>query len=105
MLLDITIVYKFENHSFDPIKFIDNLPENSIVQMHFVGAMEKDGKWVDTHSCKTQKEIFDLIDYVLSKFNVKGIILERDSGFSDFKNLMDELRTVKEIWKKYNQWI
>ena len=67
--------------------------------------MEKDGTWVDTHSCKTQKEIFDLIDYVLSKFKVKGIILERDAGFSDFKNLLDELRIVKDIWKKYNQWI
>ena len=106
LLLDITNLFiNSKNHSFDPIKFIDNLPENSIVQMHFVGAMEKDGTWVDTHSCKTQKEIFDLIDYVLSKFKVKGIILERDSGFSDFKNLIDELSTVKEIWKKYNQWI
>ncbi|MFL2909297.1 MAG: DUF692 family multinuclear iron-containing protein [Limisphaerales bacterium] len=92
------------NHRYDPIDFLNNIPPDSITQLHFVGGIEKDGKWIDSHGHNTQDEIFDLIEEVLKYASVKGVILERDANFPEFDVLTDELDRVRRLGRKYGRW-
>jgi len=105
LLLDVTNLYiNSHNHNYDPIDFLNNIPPDSITQLHFVGGIEKDGKWIDSHGHNTQEEIFNLIEEVLKYAPVKGVILERDTNFPEFNILIDELNRVRELGRKYNRW-
>ena len=105
LLLDVTNLYiNSINHKYDPIDFLNNIPPDSITQLHFVGGIEKDGKWIDSHGHNTQDEIFDLIEEVLKYASVKGVILERDANFPEFDVLIDELDRVRRLGRKYGRW-
>ena len=105
LLLDVTNLYiNSHNHNYDPIEFLKNIPQESITQLHFVGGIEKDGKWIDSHGHNTQEEIFNLIEEVLKYAPVKGVILERDANFPEFNILIDELDRVRKLGRKYNRW-
>ena len=105
LLLDVTNLYiNSHNHKYDPIDFLNNIPPDSITQLHFVGGIEKDGKWIDSHGHNTQDEIFDLIEEVLKYAPVKGVILERDANFPEFDVLIDELDRVRRLGRKYGRW-
>ena len=105
LLLDVTNLYiNSHNHKYDPIDFLNNIPPDSITQLHFVGGIEKDGKWIDSHGHNTQDEIFDLIEEVLKYASVKGVILERDANFPEFDVLIDELDRVRRLGRKYGRW-
>ena len=105
LLLDVTNLYiNSRNHGFDPIDFLGNIPASSIVQLHFVGGIQRDGKWIDSHGHDTQDAIFDLIEEVLKYAPVKGVILERDANFPDFDVLIDELDRVRQLGRKHKRW-
>ena len=105
LLLDVTNLYiNSHNHKYDPIDFLNNIPAESITQLHFVGGIEKDGKWIDSHGHNTQNEIFDLIEEVLKYAPVKGVILERDANFPEFDILINELDRVRQLGRKYDRW-
>ena len=105
LLLDVTNLFiNSRNHGYDPLEFLRNIPSESIVQLHFVGGVEKDGKWIDNHGNNTQDAIFELIDEVLKYAPVKGVILERDANFPEFGVLVDELGRVKALGRKHNRW-
>lgn len=98
LLLDVTNLYiNSVNHRFDPLEVVRRLPQDRIIQLHFVGGRFEDGLWVDSHDCATQDEIWQLLEAVLSMISVKGIILERDERIPPLAELIPELNRARSI--------
>ena len=105
LLLDVTNLFiNSQNHGYDPVEFLKTIPAERIIQLHFVGGMMKDGKWIDNHSQNTQDDIFQLIDSVLQYAPVKGVILERDANFPPFTTIADELKRARDSGRKHERW-
>ena len=92
MLLDVNNVHiNSVNLGFDPYEFIDALPLERVVQIHLAGGQRIGNMIVDTHNTRVREEVWDLLQYVLAKAPVKGIVLEWDQDFPEFSVLLQEL--------------
>ena len=101
LLLDVTNLYvNSQNFGFDWREFLDEIPLDRVVQLHFVGS-QKHGKYlIDAHSDKTEKEIWDVFSEVCRRCDVKGAILERDDNFPPFSEILDELAIARSLSEK-----
>lgn len=105
LLLDVTNLYvNSVNHQYDPREFLDALPLERIVQLHFVGGHWDDGVLVDSHSQATPAEVWNLLEEVLKRAPVRGVILERDENLPPFGELADELNRARGIGRRCGRW-
>ena len=105
LLLDVTNLWlNSQRHGYDPATFLDALPLERIVQLHFVGAEQHGGEWVDSHGAKTQPEIFELLRTVMERAPVKAAILERDQDLPPFAEVLDEVETAARIGREAGRW-
>lgn len=103
LLLDVTNLYiNSKNHNYDWRKFLDKLPLERVVQLHFVGGHKHKNYLIDSHSQKTQTEIWEVFQEVCARADVKGAILERDENFPPFTEILEELKTAREFSKNPN---
>lgn len=103
MLLDLNNLFVNSiNHSFDPVKFLDQLPLERVVQIHLAGPGRFGDRIIDTHGAAVPEPVFELLDYVLAKnIGAKAVMIERDQYFPDFDELLSELKTIRKIWNKH----
>lgn len=100
LLLDVTNLYiNSVNHGYDWRDFLEKLPAERIVQLHFVGSHRHGNLLIDGHAHRTEAEIWNVFREVCVKSNVKGAILERDENFPPFAEILEEIRTAKEIFQ------
>ena len=105
LLLDVTNLYtNAVNHGHDLSAVLEQLPLERVVQLHFVGGCWHDGVLIDSHSQQTPSEVWDLMDEVVTRAPVKGIILERDENLPSFGELLEELGRAREIGKRRGRW-
>lgn len=101
LLLDITNLYiNSTNFGIDWRKVLDDLPLERVVQLHFVGFHRHETRLVDSHSNKTDDEIWEVFRAVCERCDVKGAILERDENLPPFAEILDEIETAKSIFNK-----
>ncbi|HPF39381.1 MAG TPA: DUF692 domain-containing protein [Phycisphaerae bacterium] len=100
LLLDVTNLYtNAVNHRFDAAAMIDELPLDAVVQLHFVGGRWDGDVLIDSHSDATPPEVWALLEEIVRRAPVKGVILERDENIPPFAELRDELTRARSIWK------
>lgn len=100
LLLDVTNLFiNSVNHRFDPLEVLERLPLDRVIQLHFVGGHIEGDTWVDSHGASTQEEIWQLLGEVVSRFAVRGIILERDEHIPPIEDLIQELDRAREIMR------
>lgn len=105
LLLDVTNLHvNAVNHGYDPIKFLEELPLERIVQLHFVGIEKRDGQLIDSHANATPPEIFSLMNEVLQRAPVRGAILERDVALPSLSELIPELETARLLGRQQGCW-
>ena len=105
LLLDVTNLYTNSvNHGYDALRFLDQLPVERVVQLHYVGGEQLDGRLIDNHSHPTPEPIWDLIREVYQRFPVKGAILERDANFPEFDLLLEEVNRCRQIAQEADRW-
>ncbi len=105
LLLDITNLYiNSVNHAYDAYAFLDKLPLDQVVQLHFVGGHSEQGYLIDSHSHPTPEPIWALMEEVLKRAPVKGVILERDDNLPTFEDLVFELERARKIGQRYGRW-
>lgn len=98
LLLDVTNLYiNSFNHGFCWRRFLDELPTERIVQLHFVGSHKHNDRLIDAHAHRTGNEIWEVFREVCRRANVKGAILERDENLPPFGEILDELKIAREI--------
>ncbi len=105
LLLDITNLYtNAVNHGYDLAAILAQLPLERVVQLHFAGGFWHDGILIDSHSHPTPADVWDLMDVVLARAPVKGVILERDEDLPPFKDILAELERARAIGRRYGRW-
>jgi uncharacterized protein len=105
LLLDVTNLHtNAVNHGYNVHDFLQQIPIERVVQLHFVGGHWHDGVLIDSHSQSTPVEVWQLMDEVLAKVPVKGIVLERDENLPLFAELVGELQQAREIGRNYHLW-
>ncbi len=102
LLLDINNVYvNSQNHKYDPIKFLDNLPLERTIQVHIAGHLNKGKLIIDTHGEAIINEVYSLLKELLKRCTPKAILLERDFNFPTFSELLNEISKIQKIIKSY----
>ncbi|MCA9523702.1 MAG: DUF692 domain-containing protein [Myxococcales bacterium] len=105
LLLDVTNLFiNARNHGFDATDFLDALPPERVVQLHFVGAKRRGSQWVDSHADPVNEEIWQLLGEVMRRFPVKGAILERDANWPRFAELAGELERARALGREAGRW-
>jgi uncharacterized protein (UPF0276 family) len=105
LLLDVTNLYaNATNHGFDPRTWLDCIPPDRAVQLHFVGGRWEGGHYVDSHSAPAPEPVWDLMRDILARFPVKGVILERDEEIPPFGDLLPELDRARELGRAAGRW-
>jgi uncharacterized protein len=100
MLLDITNLYiNAHNHHYSIAEFLNELPLERVVQLHFVGGEQHQQLLLDTHSQAVPPPIWNLMAQIATAPNLKGMILERDDNFPQFTELTAELHQARQIWQ------
>lgn len=106
LLLDVTNLHtNATNHGYDPIAFLDDLPLERVVQLHFTGGHWEAGLLVDSHAEPTPSEVWSLLEEVLARAPVKGAILERDENLPPFNMLLAEVDQARAIGRRYRRWV
>ena len=104
LLLDITNLHtNAVNHGYDPLAFLGQLPLERVVQLHFVGGHWHNGVLIDSHSQPTPPKVWALMEAVMARAPVKGIVLERDENLPPFEELLGELDQVRRIVRMNGQ--
>ncbi len=111
LLLDVNNIYvNSVNHGkYQPEDFIDSLDLDRVVQVHIAGHHEgftakETGKFLavlDTHGNTIKENTYDILEMLLKRTTVNAILLERDSNFPQFQDLIDELSKIQKIMNKY----
>jgi hypothetical protein len=103
LLLDVTNLYiNSQNFGFDWRRFLDEIPAERIVQIHFVGSHKHGKRLIDAHADRTEEEIWNVFREVSERVEIKGAILERDENFPPFSEILEELETARNILENSN---
>ena len=106
LLLDVTNLYTNSvNFGFDPLEFMDGIPMECVVQLHFTGGHWDQEILIDSHSQRTPEGVWDLMDKVIRRAPVRGVILERDENIPPFGELVGEVERARGIGRRHNRWI
>jgi hypothetical protein len=99
LLLDVCNVFiNSQNYGYDPFRFIESLPLERVIQVHIAGGHRSNGQWHDSHSFPVHEEVFELLEQVVARAPVKGILLERDDNFPEsFQELLYDMSRAREI--------
>lgn len=98
ILLDLNNLYiNSINLKFDPYQYLAEIPLERVVQVHMAGHLQTSKYLVDTHGERVEKNVFALLEHLLTLVDVKAITLERDQNFTDFKELIFDLDRIRDI--------
>jgi uncharacterized protein len=104
-LCDVTNLYtNAVNQGVDLDRALDRWPWDLAVQIHVAGGHWRDGVLVDSHAHPTPPEVWRLLDAVVARSPVRGIILERDENLPPFGDLLDELAQARATLKRHGRW-
>ncbi|MBI1791006.1 MAG: DUF692 domain-containing protein [Acidobacteria bacterium] len=105
LLLDVANLHANAiNHGFDPRAWLDRIPLDRVVQLHFAGGHWKDGELIDSHSRKVDEAVWDLMDAVLARAPVRGVVLERDEKIPPIEELLPDLERVRRTGARHGLW-
>jgi uncharacterized protein (UPF0276 family) len=101
LLLDVTNLYiNSVNLGYDWRTFLDAIPMDRVVQLHFVGSRNHGRGLIDAHADKTEIEIWNVFREVCVRCDIKGAILERDDNFPQFSEILEELDIARSTMSR-----
>ena len=104
LLLDVNNVYvNSQNHRFDPLAFLNEIPLERVVQIHVAGHHQFPEGLVDTHGAPVIDAVWELLRWTLFRCQPCGVMLERDTDIPEFEELVPELQQIRQIWQETGQ--
>ena len=105
LLCDVTNLYtNAVNLGLDLVDMLDRFPWDRVVQLHFAGGHWHNGSLIDSHAQAAPPEVWRVLEAVVSKTAVRGIILERDENLPPFADLLDELERARTVGRRHGRW-
>lgn len=98
MMLDVNNIYvSSQNHGFDPMHYIQNIPLERVLQIHLAGHRAQQGYLLDTHDDYVKDEVWQLYAQVYPKTGGVSTLLEWDDHFISFRETWDEALKAKQF--------
>jgi uncharacterized protein len=98
LLCDVSnIVVSAYNLGFEPHRYIDELPADSISEFHLGGYTVEDNLLIDTHAEAISNASWTLYRHAVSRFGTKPTLIERDSEIPSLNTLLGEAASADTI--------
>jgi uncharacterized protein (UPF0276 family) len=106
LLLDVNNLYTNSvNYHFDPYEFLESIPLDRVLQMHIAGGHWDEDVLEDGHDSPVPEPVWDLAEFVVSRANVRGVLLERDAAYpDDFRDLLTEVDRARRLLGSTARW-
>jgi uncharacterized protein len=86
ILLDINNIFvNAFNHCFDPVRYIDLVPAERVVQFHLAGHSDHGAFLLDTHDHPIRPEVWTLYEHALGRFGCVPTLIEWDDNIPEFE--------------------
>jgi uncharacterized protein len=102
LLLDVENLFlNAQNHGFDPVAFLNDLPAGIVKEVHVAGgvAVQKDFLarpfLADSHSHPVPDGALNLLDRVLARHKPDVVVLERDDRLQEFDEILADIRRIR----------
>lgn len=103
VLLDINNIFVSGfNHQFDPMTYIQAIPEKRVAQFHLAGHSDKGAYLLDTHDHPICEGVWDLYTQASQLFPHASVLIERDDNIPALPELLDELNVARTRHAKNN---
>jgi uncharacterized protein (UPF0276 family) len=100
ILLDINNVYvSAHNHGFDPIRYLDSVPVERVVQYHLAGHSNHGAYLLDSHDHPVCDEVWALYEHAARRFGRVSALIEWDDHIPDFDVLARTAERAREIYE------
>jgi uncharacterized protein (UPF0276 family) len=98
LLLDVNNVYVSSfNNDFDPVKYIETIPADSIIQMHLAGHQHCGDYIIDTHDREVAGYVWELFRLAWQRTGGVTTLLEWDGNIPPFEEYYAELMKAKHF--------
>jgi uncharacterized protein len=88
ILLDINNIFvNAFNHGFDPVRYIDSVPADRVIQFHLAGHSDHGTYLVDTHDHPIRSEVWTLYEHAIGRFGRVPTLIEWDDNIPEFEVL------------------
>jgi hypothetical protein len=88
ILLDINDIFVSAfNHRFDPLRYIDAVPADRVMQFHLAGHSDHGSYLLDTHDHPIRAEVWALYEHAVRRFGRVPTLIEWDDNIPDFELL------------------
>lgn len=93
-----------KNFGYDLDAEFERWPWDRLVQIHYAGGRERDGRLIDSHDAATSEAVWTLYDRIIARAPVKAAVLERDEKIPPFPELLVEVARARATLRKHGRW-
>jgi uncharacterized protein (UPF0276 family) len=105
LLLDVTNLFaNAPSFGGDPAAFLERLPLDRVVQIHFSGGHESKGRFVDSRGQAVPESVWQLLEQAVAQAPVRSICLERDDNLPPLGEVLWELERARAIGRQHRRW-
>ena len=98
LLFDVNNIYVSAfNHGNDPVKYLNALPQDRVVQIHLAGPSPKGSLLIDTHDSPVRQEVWELYRLAIQRFGPLNTMIEWDANIPPLTELENELDKARQI--------
>lgn len=91
ILLDVNNIYvSSQNHSFDPMEYINSVPGERVAQIHIAGHSKYEKYILDTHDHAVIDPVWKLYDRAVERAGHTATLLEWDDRIPSFEEVHNE---------------
>jgi uncharacterized protein len=100
ILLDINNVYvSAHNHRFDPMRYIDSVPVERVVQYHLAGHSNHGAYLLDSHDHPVCEDVWALYEHAVRRFGRVSALIEWDDAIPEFRVLAQAAARARRIYE------
>jgi hypothetical protein len=98
ILLDINNIFVSAfNHEFDPLEYLNRIPQHRVAQFHLAGHTNYGNYIIDTHDHPVIDSVWTLYAEAVRRFGAVSTMIERDDNIPPFHELLTELDHARRI--------
>jgi uncharacterized protein (UPF0276 family) len=98
ILLDVNNIYVSSvNHEFDPLDYLNAIPEDRVQQIHLAGHENHGDYLIDTHDHPVPDPVWELYSAAVRRFGGVSTMIERDANIPPLEELCCELDAARQL--------
>jgi uncharacterized protein (UPF0276 family) len=98
ILLDVNNVYvSSQNHGFDPVRYLEGIPRERVMQFHLAGHRRGAQLLIDTHDEPVPDPVWILYEAAVRRFGRVATMIERDDNIPPLDDLLSELGQARRV--------